>query len=123
MRRSALDVVVGAVRQSRGVNGDGDFTDLLHPRWSGRGDQDVVVFAVQDLLVDALQPHRFGDVGLVVVVPAVGVPGQRGRLGQAAEGGEGRGRRGGRVGSGGRGAPASVRVTQDFTLAGACPQS
>lgn len=96
---SLLDVVVGAVCWGGGVNWDGDVTNLLHPHWPGWGDQDVVVLPVQHLLVHALQPHCFGDVGLVVVVPAVGVPGQRGRLGQAVEGGQGRRRGGGSVGS------------------------
>lgn len=86
---SILDVIVGTVCWGGGVNRDGDVTDLLHPHRPGWGDQDVVVLSVQHLLVHALQTCRFGDVGLVVVVPAVGVPGQGGRLGEAAEGGEG----------------------------------
>lgn len=81
--------VVGAVCGGGGVHWDAYVTDLLHPPWPGRGDQDVVVLPVQHLLVNALQSHRFGDLGLVVVVPAVGVPGQGGRLGETAEGGEG----------------------------------
>lgn len=119
----SLDVVVGAVCWGGGVNWDGDVADLLHPHRPGWGDQHVVVLPVQHLLVHALQPHCFGDVGLVVVVPAVGVPGQGGRLGEAAEGGEGRRRGGSSVGSDSRGAPAAVRVTQDFTLTGARPQT
>lgn len=99
MQLSLLDVVVGAVCWGGGVNRDGHITNLLDPHRPGRGDQDVVVLSVQHLLVHTLQPHRFGDVCLVVVVPAVGVPGQGGRLGEAVEGGEGRGRRGSHVGS------------------------
>ena len=53
---------------------------------------------MQHFLVHALQPQCFGDLGLVVVVPAVGVPGKGGGLGEAVEGGEGRGRGGSRVG-------------------------
>lgn len=88
-----LDVIVGTVCWGGGVDRDGYIADLLHPHRPGWGDQNVVVLSVQHLLVHALQTHCFGDVGLVVVVPAVGVPGQRGRLGEAAEGGEGGGRR------------------------------
>lgn len=106
-----------------GVHGEGDVADLLHPDGSGRGDHHVVVLPVQHLLVHALQPHRLGDVSLVVVVPAVGVPGKRSRLGAAAEGGERGGGGGGGVGSDGRGAPATVRVAQDLAFAGARPQS
>ena len=95
---SFLDVIVGTVCRGWGVNRQGYVADLLHPHRPRGGDQDVVVLPVQHLLVHALQPHRFGDVGLVVVVPAVGVPGQGGRLGEAAEGGQGRGRGGRRVG-------------------------
>ena len=81
-----LDVIVGAVCWGGRVNRDGYITDLLDPHRPGRGDQDVVVLSVQHLLIHTLQPHCFRDVGLVVVVPAVGVPGQGGRLGEAAEG-------------------------------------
>lgn len=96
---SVSDVVVGTVCWGGGVNREGDVADLLHPHGPGWGDKDVVVLFVQHFLVHALQPNGFGDVGLVVVVPAVGVPGQRGCLGEAAEGGEGRGRGGRCVGS------------------------
>lgn len=82
-----------------GVDGEGDVTDLLHPHGPGRGDHHVVVLPVQHLLVHALEPHRFGDVRLVVVVPAVGVPGKGGRLGDVGEGRERRGWGGGCVGS------------------------
>lgn len=99
LRTSLLGVSVGTVCWGGGVNRERDFTDLLHPHGPGGADQNVVVLPVQDLLVHALQPHRFGDVGLVVVVPAVGVPGQGCRLGEAAEGGECWGWRGGCVSS------------------------
>lgn len=89
-----LGLIVRTVRRCGGVNGDGHVTDLLDPHRSGWGDQNIVVLSVQHLLVHTLQPHSFGDVGLVVVVPALGVPGKRGRFGKAAEGGKG-GRRGG----------------------------
>lgn len=82
-----------------GVHGEGDVTDLLHPRGPRRGDHHVVVLPVQHLLVHALKPHRFGDMCLVVVVPAVGVPGKGGRLGDVGEGRERRGRGGGSIGS------------------------
>lgn len=82
-----------------GVHRQGDVADLLHPHGPRWGDHHVVVLPVQHLLVHTLKPHRFGDVRLVVVVPAVGVPGERGRLGAAAEGRERRGGGGGRVGS------------------------
>lgn len=82
-----------------GVNREGYVTDLLHPHRPGWGDHHVVVLPVQHLLIHALQAHCFGDVGLIVVVPAVGVSGQGGRLGEAAEGGESRGWRGGCIGS------------------------
>lgn len=112
------------MRRGGGVHREGHVADLLHPHRPGWGHQHVVVLPVQHLLIHALQSHGFGDVGLVVVLPAVGVPGQRGCFGQGAEGRHGSGRRGGGcVGSGGRGAPASVRVTQDFAFAGAGPQS
>lgn len=116
-------VVVGTVCGGRRVHGQGDLADLLHPDRPGRRDQNVVVLPVQHLLVHALQPRRFGDVCLVVVVPAVGVSGQGGRLGEAAEGGKRRSRRRGCVGPNCRGAPAAVRVTQNLTFTGAGPQS
>ena len=105
---SGVVVVVGAVCWGGGVNRDCYITNLLDPHRPGWGDQNVVILSVQHLLIHALQPHCFGDVGLVVVVPAVGVPGQGGCLGEAVEGGEGRGRRGSRVSSYCRGAPAAV---------------
>lgn len=72
-----------------------------------------------DLFVDALQTAGFWQLGRVVVVPP-GVPGQGGRPG---EGGHlwGAGHAG--VGPRGRGAPAAVRVAQDFALACARPQT
>lgn len=118
-----LGVIVGAVCRGGGVNWNTYITDLLHPYRPGWGHQDVVVLPVQHFLVHALQPHCFGDVGLVVVVPAMGVPGQGGRLGVAAERGEGWSWRGSHVGSHCRGAPAAIRVTQDLTFTGAGPQS
>lgn len=96
---SVLDVIVGAVCWGGSVNRDAYITDLLDPSRPGWGDQNIVILSVQHLLIHALQPHCFGDVGLVVVVPAVGVPGQGGRLGEAAKGGEGWGRRGSCIGS------------------------
>lgn len=116
-------VIVGAVCGGRCVDGQGDLADLLHPDRPGRGDQNVVVLPVQHLLVHALQPHRFGDVCLVVVVPAVWVSGQGGRLGEGAEGGKRRSWRRGCVGPNCGGAPAAVRVTQNLTFTGAGPQS
>lgn len=82
-----------------GVHGEGDVTNLLHPHGPRRGDHHVVVLPVQHLLVHALEPHRFGDMSLVVVVPAVGVPGKGGRLGDVGERRQRRGRGGGCVGS------------------------
>lgn len=87
---SVLDVIIGAVCWGGGVNREGYITDLLHPHRSGWGDQNIVVLSVQHLLVHTLEPHCFGNLGLIVVVPAVGIPGQGGRLGEAAKGGEGR---------------------------------
>lgn len=96
---SILVIIVGTVCWGRGVNGDAYIADLLHPHRSGWSDQNIVILPMQHLLVHALQTHSFGDVGLVVVVPAVRIPGQRGRFGETAKGREGRGRRWGCVGS------------------------
>lgn len=54
-------------------------------RWGEQRDRPVKV-PVQHFLIDALKPHCFGQLGLVKVVPAQGIPGQGRAL---AEGGEG----------------------------------
>jgi len=104
-------VSLGTQVPSRGgwVERHPDLLEVGEPRGARRGEQRdrPVKVPVQHFLVDALQAHRLGQLGLVKVVPAEGIPGQGRAL---AEGGKGCRRmgRGVRVGSAAGGAPAAV---------------
>lgn len=51
---------------------------VWEPAWTRRGEQSdrPVIVPVQHFLVDALQPHCLGQLGLVVIVPAQRIPRQ-----------------------------------------------
>lgn len=107
------------------IQGHPDLLQVWEPPWPRRGEQSggPVIISVQHLLVDALQPHGLGQLGLVVVVPAQRIPGQGRALAEGRHLGWGvsRGVCAGPSSAGG--APAAVRVAQELTLRGARPQA
>lgn len=119
-------VSLGTQVSSRGgwVEGHPDLLEVREPRGTWRGEQRdrPVKVPVQHLLVDALEPHRLRQLGLVKVVPAERVPGQGGAFAEGGEGRRGVGRGVG-VGSAAGRAPAAVRVTQDLALGCTSPQT
>lgn len=107
------------------IQGHPDLLQVWQPPWTRRGEQSgcPIIIPVQHLLVDALQPHGLGQLGLVEVVSAQRIPGQRGALAEGRHLGWGvsRGVCAGPSSPGG--APAAVRMAQDLTLRGARPQA
>lgn len=107
------------------IQGHPDLLQVWQPPWTRRGEQSdcPIIISVQHLLVDALQPHGLGQLGLVEVVSAQRIPGQGGALAEGRHLGWWVSR-GVCVGpSSAGGAPAAVRVAQDLTLRGARPQA
>lgn len=69
----------GQVPARRGlVEGYSNLLQIWEPPWTGRGEQSdcPVIVSVQYFLIDALQPHCLGQLGLVVIVPAQRIPRQ-----------------------------------------------
>lgn len=64
------------------VEGYPDLLQVWQPRWTRRGEQGdcPVIVSVQHFLIDALQPHCLGQLGLVVIVSAQRIPRQCGAL-------------------------------------------
>lgn len=64
------------------IEGDPDLLQVWEPRWTRRGEQSdcPVIVSVQYFLIDALQPHCLGQLGLVVIVSAQRIPRQRSTL-------------------------------------------